>query len=326
METSAIRKSPLRNIQLAKVATKLFEKTSVLPLLVVLWIAFSLLSPTFLTIRNLQTLSSATTVVAVAAIGEAVVLISGALDLSVASVAACAAVVSTSVTGQTGSWAVAVLICIGIGLAFGVFNGLMTAGLGVVPFVLTLGTDLVARGIAFTVSQGYSIAAPRPIVNLGFSSILSVPSIVLIAVVLLFVSGQFLGRTVWGRYIYLVGSNIEAARYVGIRTKLIRGSAFVLSGLMGGVAGFLSTANVGVGLPGVGDTILLTIIGGVILGGTSLFGGKGSIGKMLTGVLLLATLSNGLNLLGITFYDLLVAQGVLILLGTALTVYSARQS
>lgn len=326
VEKSAVRDSSIGNRRIGKALSTLLDKTAVLPLLVILWIVFSLLSPTFFTVRNFQTLFSATTVVAVAAIGEAVVLISGALDLSVASVAACAAVVSTAATGQDGSWLIALLICVGIGLAFGTFNGIMTAGIGVVPFVLTLGTDLVARGIAFTVSRGYSLSAPKAIGNLGFAMIAMVPAIALIAVVLLVVSALFLGRTVWGRYIYLVGSNIEAARYVGISTKMIRGSAFVLSGLMGGIAGFLSVANLGVGLPGVGDPILLTIIGGVILGGTSLFGGKGSIGKMLTGVLLLATLSNGLNLLGITFYDLLVAQGAVILLGTALTVNSARRA
>ena len=116
------------------------------------------------------------------------------------------------------------------------------------------------------------------------------------------------------------GANRGAARYVGLRHRLVEGSVYLLTGFLAGLAGFLSLANLGAAIPGVGDTILLTIVGGVILGGTSMFGGVGVVWRTAIGVLLLAALTNGLNLLGFDFYDQLIAQGIVIILGTAMTV------
>jgi ribose transport system permease protein len=146
-----------------------------------------------------------------------------------------------------------------------------------------------------------------------------------IAIILLILFQFLLTQTTWGRYVYLLGANRNTARYVGIRERIIGGSVYLLTGILGGLAGFLSLANLGAAVPGIGDTILLSIIGGVILGGTSLFGGEGSIWQTAVGVLLLATLTNGLNLLGFDFYDQLVAQGLVIIVGTAMTVFFWRE-
>lgn len=298
---------------------ELLSRSSVLPILIPLWILFAFLAPSFATLRNARTTLAATAVVAVAAIGETLVLINGGIDLSVSTVIACSAVLATKFMATEGSPLVGLLIALGIGLIFGIINGFSVAKLGLTPFVLTLGTNLIARGIAFSVSKGYAIRAPLALRQFGRMNWLGLPVIVVIALVMLVIFGLLLSKTTWGRYIYFLGANKKAARYVGINCGLIGASAYIVTGLLCGLAGYLSVANLGAAIPGVGDTILLTIIGGVILGGTSLFGGVGSVWRTALGVLLLATLTNGLNLLGFGFYDQLIAQGIVIIIGTGLT-------
>ncbi len=299
---------------------RLLSRSSILPILILLWIVFSLLSPAFGTLGNLQTMLAATAVIAVAAIGETLVLISAGIDLSVATVAACSAVLAAKVMETNGNPLVGILVALGVGLVFGVVNGVSVAKIGLTPFVLTLGTHLIARGIAFSVSRGYAIRAPKVVRQFGNTNWLGLPAIAVVAIVMLVIFGFLLAKTTWGRYVYLLGTNENAARYTGIRCIWVKVSVYVIAGLLSGLAGFLSIANLGAAIPGVGDTILLTIIGGVILGGTSLFGGCGSMTRTVVGVLLLQTLANGLNLLGFDFYDQLIAQGVVIVIGTGLIV------
>jgi ribose/xylose/arabinose/galactoside ABC-type transport system permease subunit len=243
----------------------------------------------------------------------------------VASVAACSGVIAAAVMGRDGDPLVGLLVALGVGLAFGTFNGFSVAKLGLTPFVLTLGVHLVARGIAFTVSEGIAIPVPQAIRQFGRAEWWGIPAIAVIAMIMLVLFGILLAKTSWGRYIYLLGTNPNAARYVGIRSQWVKASVYILAGLLSGLAGFLAVANLGAAIPGVGDKILLTIIGGVILGGTSMFGGVGSIARTAAGVLLLATLSNGLNLLGFDFYDQLIAQGVVIIVGTTMVIRFGRE-
>jgi ribose transport system permease protein len=287
---------------------------------VILWVLFALLAPAFPTARNINALLGVSAVVAIAATGQTLVLLTGGIDLSVATVVSCSAVLAANFTGKEGNPLVALVIALLVGLAFGLANGFAVGWLGLTPFVLTLGTHLVARGIAFSVSQGIAVRAPSVLGELGRTDIAGIPVIALVAIAVMAMFGFLVSRTTWGRYVYLAGSNEQAARYVGVRLRPVKASVYVITGILGGLAGFLSIANLGVALPGVGDTILLTIIGGVILGGTSLFGGEGSMWRTALGVLLLATLTNGLNLLGFPFYDQLVAQGLVILVGTGLIV------
>lgn len=299
--------------------TDLLSRSSVLPILISLWILFAFLAPSFATLRNARTMLAATAVVAVAAIGETLILINGGIDLSVATVVACSAVLATKFMAAEGSPFIGLLIALGIGLIFGMINGLLVAKLGLTPFVLTLGTGLIARGVAFSISKGYAIRAPLALRQFGRMNWLGLPVIVVISLAMLVIFGLLLSKTTWGRYVYFLGANKEAARYVGINCGLIGSSVYIISGLLCGLAGYLSVAALGAAVPGVGDTILLTIIGGVILGGTSLFGGVGSVWRTALGVLLLASLTNGLNLLGFGFYDQLIAQGIAIIIGTGLT-------
>ncbi len=325
-ESTELRSVAQRFQAAVRRTASLLGGASVIPILVPLWILFSLQSPAFATATNARALLAHSAVVAVAATGETLVLLTGGIDLSVATLVSCSAVLAAKVMGAEGDPLIGLLITLLVGLAFGLVNGFAVGWLDLAPFLLTLGTHLVARGIAFSVSEGIAVRAPRALGDFGrtdllrIPDILRIPAIALIAIAVLVIFGYLLSNTTWGRYVYLLGSNEEAAHYVGIRRRLVKASVYVITGVLGGLAGFLSIANLGVGLPGVGDPILLTIIGGVILGGTSLFGGEGSMWRTALGVLLLATLTNGLNLLGFPFYDQLVAQALVILVGTGLIV------
>jgi ribose/xylose/arabinose/galactoside ABC-type transport system permease subunit len=302
-------------------AVSFFSKLSILPILIPLWIVFAILSPNFATVANAQTLLAATAVMATAAVGETLVLLTAGIDISAGTVVSASAVIGATAMAHTGDPFIGLVVAVGVGLAFGLFNGFSVAVLGLTPFVLTIGTYLIARGIAFSISQGIAVpGTPEAVANLGTTEVLGIPAIALIAIAVMVIFGLLLSQTTWGRDIYLLGSNEPAAKYVGIRRILVKWSVYTIASTLSGLAGFLSIANLGVAIPGVGDTILLPVIGGVILGGTSLFGGEGSMWRTALGVLLLASLTNGLNLLGFAFYDQLIGLGIVIIAGTGMMV------
>jgi ribose/xylose/arabinose/galactoside ABC-type transport system permease subunit len=324
---SAQSRNAAQLAQAARRTTNLLAKLSIAPILVLLWVVFAFLTPTFATWANAQTILAASAVAAVAAVGETLVLLTGGIDLSIATIVSCSGVLSAKVMAHTNDPISGLAVAVLVGVAFGLVNGVAVGLLNLTPFIVTLGTYLVARGIAFTVSNGIAVpGTPDSVSNLGLENFLGIPVIALIAGALLIAFGIVLQNTSWGRHVYLIGSNEAAARYVGVRHRLVKASAYVVAGALGGVAGFLALAYLGVAIPGVGDTLLLTIIGAVILGGTSLFGGEGSMFRTALGVLLLASLSNGLDQLGLAFYDELILQGLVILVGTALTVWLARRT
>lgn len=299
-----------------------------IPIILSLLIIFSIAAPYFLSGGNMQTIMSANAVILIAAVGQTVVLLTGGIDLSVSTVISASAVVSGVVMAATGNVFVGLLVALGVGLFFGVLNGVLVGYFGLTPFITTMGTQLIARGIAFVLSQGIAVKGTPPwMMTFGFGSFLGLPSITLVAIVCLIIVGVFLTQTIWGRRVILLGSNRESARYSGINTRKVEASVYALSGVLAGVAGFVSIASLGNALPGVGDTILLMIIGGVVLGGTSMNGGEGSVSRTILGVGLLAILTNGLNMIGIPFYDQLIIQGILIFLGNGLAVkFSSKSS
>jgi ribose transport system permease protein len=299
---------------------RLIREYPILFIAISVWAVLAAATPNFATADNIAIILSASAVILVAATGQTLVLLTGGIDASVATVAACSAVLAAAVMGREGSPLVGLAVALLVGGAFGLANAVAVAALRLTPLVFTLGTMLVARGIAFSVSQGVAMRVPRELRDFRRMELFDFPAIVIVALLVLVIFGLLLSQTSWGRHVYLLGNNEQSARYVGIRHRLVKASVYLISGLLGGLAGYLSIINLGVAIPGVGDTILLTIIGGVIVGGTSLFGGEGSIWRTVIGVLLLASLGNGLNLLGFQFYDQLVVEGIVILIGATLAV------
>ncbi|MHA3980770.1 ABC transporter permease [Halovulum sp. GXIMD14794] len=287
------------------------------PLVAALVTAFSLASPFFLTAGNIEAMLAANAVVLIAAVGMTFVFLAGGIDLSIATVISASAVVSGVVMAATDSVPLGVAAALGTGAGFGALNGLLVGGFGLSPFITTMGTQLIARGLAFILSQGVAVkGTPFWLLDFGFMAWGGVPAVTLVALAVVALAAWALSATGWGREVMLVGSNPAAARFTGIPVGRITFSVYFVSGVLGGLAGFISIANLGNAIPGVGDTLLLMIIGAVVLGGTTMTGGEGSIPRTLLGVALLAVLINGLNLMGIPFYDQLIVQGVLIFVGT----------
>jgi ribose transport system permease protein len=286
-------------------------------MIAVLFTAFSVLSPYFLSAGNVEAILGANAVVLIAAAGMTVVFLAGGIDLSISTVISVSAVTAGQVMAATGSVAAGAVAAICAGLAFGALNGVLIGYFRLTPFITTMATQLIARGIAFVLSAGIAVkGTPYWMLDFGFMLWMGIPAVMIIALLATLISGFAVARTTWGRHVMLVGSNEEAARYSGINVRFTTFSVYLFSGAMGGLAGFISIANLGNAIPGVGDTLLLIIIGAVVLGGTGMTGGEGSIGRTVLGVAILAILTNGLNLIGIPFYDQLIIQGVLIFLGT----------
>jgi len=306
----------------------IFKSYPTIPIILVLIIIFSITVPYFLSSGNITTIMAANAVIMVAAVGQTLVLLTGGIDLSVSTVISASAVVSGTVMASTNNIMLGLIIALLVGIIFGFINGVLVGYFKLTPFITTMGTQLVARGIAFVLSKGIAVkGTPKGMIDFGFSSILGIPGIMIVGIIIIIISSFLMKKTTWGRYVILLGSNRNSARYSGINTRKIEMSVYLLSGLFAGIAGFISIANLGNAIPGVGDTLLLIIIGGVVLGGTSMNGGEGSIPRTVLGVGLLAILTSGLNMIGIPFYDQLIIQGILIFIGNWLsTKFSSKTS
>ncbi|MDU0354942.1 ABC transporter permease [Paraglaciecola aquimarina] len=298
---------------------RLLKSYPSLPIIGALLALFSSLSPYFFTPGNAESILLANSVVLIAAVGMTMVFLTGGIDLSIATVISATAVVAGVVMASTDSVFLGTCAALFTGLAFGLLNGICVGFFGLNPFITTMGTALVARGIAFTLSEGIAVkGTPDALLDFGFELAWGIPYIMLVGIAVVIVCAFVMSQTTWGRQVMLFGSNRNAARYCGMNTRLIETSVYVLSGLLAGIAGMMSIANLGNALPGVGDTLLLLIIGGVVLGGTHMNGGEGSIMRTVLGVTILAILTSGLNLMGIPFYDQLIVQGALIFVGYTL--------
>jgi ribose/xylose/arabinose/galactoside ABC-type transport system permease subunit len=262
----------------------------------------------FLNAETLTQIAKDTSFFAIMAVGMTVVIITAGIDLSVGSVYALASVAGAIYMNQFGSdgspWmaCVGVLVTLGVGLLCGFLNGIMTVGFNVHPFIITLGTMAIYRGIAFVSTNGQSIGdfpqSFRDFVRQGVIGDLSlVPLIVMVLVCVL--GGIFLARMTIGRRIYAIGGNETASRYSGIRVGRIKLLAYTISGLTAGVGAVLALGYYGAGSSGDGQGYELTVIAAAVVGGASLVGGKGSALGAVLGAVILQMISTGMIILGI---------------------------
>jgi ribose/xylose/arabinose/galactoside ABC-type transport system permease subunit len=257
--------------------------------------------PGYLSAVNLTNIVYQSALIGIMAVAMTVVLITGNFDLSVASVAALAAAVQISLVDATGFWP-AFLAALSVAAAVGLLNGVMVQFVGINAFIVTLGTLTAVRGLVLIVTGGHSLMVQNPqslAVMTAFESgrLGSIPYPVFYMVAFTGVVWFVLGFTIVGRRIYAVGGNAEAARLSGINVTAYKLGAFVLSSLAAGFAGVLFGCRFGAINPTALQGDELTVIAAAILGGTSLFGGAGSVIKTLAGALLLFTLTNGFNIL-----------------------------
>lgn len=276
---------------------------------------FAFLAPAFLSLDNLVNIGLSIAVIGILAVGMTFVILTGGIDLSIGSVVALAGVGAALTTLKTDSVLLGFAVALGVGILFGVFNGFFTAYFKVPPFVVTLAVLTIARGLAFILAEGRSIGnLPESFAWFGKTSVAGLPLSVLL-MLLTFAAGWFvLTQTRFGRYVYAVGGNAEASFLAGINVKSITFWVYVLNGLLVGIAAVTLASRLGAGVPNSGLQYELDVIAAVVVGGTSLTGGRGSVVATLFGTIFIAVLNNGLNLAGIDPYLQKIALGAVILI------------
>ena len=290
--------------------------SGMLPELVLLCIGFELASGRFLSVGNLSIVMQQASINAVLAAGMTFVILTGGIDLSVGSILALAAVVAVGATLTPGlAWA-AIPLALLAGAACGLVNGSLIAWLGLPPFIVTLGALTAVRGVARLAAGDSTVFnSDLPFSVIGNGTLLGVPWLVVIAFLVILLSWVILRRTVLGTWIYAVGGNAEAAALAGIKVPLVLLFVYATSGLLAGLGGVMSAARLYAanGLQ-LGQAYELDAIAAVILGGTSFVGGIGSVWGTLIGALIIAVLSNGLILLGVSdIWQYIIKGGVIIL-------------
>lgn len=277
--------------------------------------------PDFLKASNLLAIVDRIVVIAVIAIGMTMVIITAGIDLSVGSLIALSAVVSTLVMKQLGGlegpeWAVALGFLAGMAACgvIGMLAGLLVARFGLAPFIVTLAVMMMGRGLAFLITGGYSIyQVPPALPWLGQGRSLGVPNTVILLAVLYALAHVFMAHTRLGRHIYAVGGNPETARLSGVQVPLVIVFVYAVSGLSAGLGGCIQASQLNTGTPNMGVMYELYVIAAVVLGGTSLSGGTGKILGTLIGAFIISVIQNGMNLIGMESYTQQVVLGAVIL-------------
>jgi ribose/xylose/arabinose/galactoside ABC-type transport system permease subunit len=293
---------------------RIWRKVGVFAALVLLVIAASFLSSRFLTVPNLLNILRQVAIVGILAIGMTGVILTRGIDLSVGSLLGISVVLYAGLL-EGHSMTVAIPVGLGAAMAAGLVNGVGVAWANIPPFIMTLGMLSFARGLAFIYTGG----TPIPILNESFYDLgngylagIPIPSLILIAA--LAVSAVILSRTAFGRSIYAIGSNEEAARLSGVPVNLYKIIVYVISGGVAGLAGLVYASQLSIGTPIAGQGYELDAIAAVVVGGTSLFGGKGSVGGTFVGTLIIGVLANILNLTGVDPYVQQLFKGALIVI------------
>lgn len=289
---------------------------SVFLALAVLWVALSLSTPYFLTTQNVLNILLQSAVVGILAAGFTIVLIGGEIDLSIASVQALAGTIAAVLIIQEGlSISVAIPLVILVGVAAGLVNGYFTVFARIPSFIVTLAMLGIAQGIAFVLTSGRTIGGfPDAYHVLGRGDIAGVPIPVICFIGVYVVLHLLLTQTRYGVELYAVGGARRAADLVGLRTGRIVVTSFVISGLLAAFAGLVLSSRLNAGHGGFGATELLDAVAAVVIGGTSLYGGAGTVIGTFGGVLIISTIRNGLILLGVDPFWQQVVVGVIILL------------
>ncbi len=278
--------------------------------------------PTFLLRENLINVLNQIAVIAIIAIGMTMVIITGGIDLSVGSVVALAAVIATRVIVSLGGAQASALTMIGAAVlaiivcgVLGAVAGLFITRFNLPPFIATLAWMLVASGLAYIIAGGESIYdLPNSFVWLGRDAdLFAIPNAVVLMFVLYFVANFIMAHTVFGRHLYAVGGNVEAARFSGISIKKILLWVYTISGAMAGLGGIILASQLKSGAPTYGLMYELYVIAAVVVGGASLSGGEGKIMGTLIGALIIAVIQNGMNLTGVESYTQKVVLGLVIL-------------
>ena len=299
----------------------------VILMILIVGILLSIRNPRFLTTNNILNILRQISVYGILASGMAFVIITGGIDLSVGSVAGVSgAIVAQCITKDILPVWIAVIISLIVGLLIGCISGLAIAMVEVPPFAMTLGVQISLRGACYLLCEGKPIGnLPTYMEVLGLGNTLGIPTPIYFFVAVLIVSGIILSKTVFGRSLYAVGGNQQAAFQAGINAKRIKVYAYMVSGFFAAIAGIILTARNASAQPTGGSAFETEAIAACVMGGISMSGGSGSIIGVFFGALLMGIINNGMNLLYIDSYWQMVIKGLVIIAAIIYSIFSSKK-
>ena len=298
----------------------LWASYGVFGILVLVFVVFAILQPAFLQNSNPLRIVEQSSVYILLGFGEFFAILLAGIDLSVGSTMALTGVIVAKLMVSGMPWPLAALVGIGFGMLIGMFNAVIINITKLHPFIVTLGTLSILRGITYVVSNATAVSGISP----QFSNLLGgwignvIPTSLILVLIVLGLLMFFTGQTTPGRNLYAMGGNPMSAWYAGINSPRHTALAFAISGACAGLAGLVNVARVGAAEPNAGTGYETFAIAAVIIAGTSFFGGQGTIWKVTFGALIIGTINNGLNMVGVSSYYQQIAMGALIILAVTL--------
>ncbi|NMM62127.1 ribose ABC transporter permease [Clostridium sp. P21] len=296
----------------------LFKYKSLIGLLI-LCIVISVLTPRFLTIPNILNVFTQVSVNAIIAVGMCFVILTGGIDLSVGSTLAIAGAIAATLAQKNVNIVLILVLTVIIGGLIGLINGIIVAKGKIQAFIVTLATMTIFRGVTYVYTNGTPISGlGSSFTFIGNGTVFGIPLPVVIIVIVAVLAWYVLTQTRYGRYVYAVGGNEDSSRLSGINTDKIKALVYVLSGAAAALSAIVVTSRIGSASPNAGSGFELDAIAAVVLGGTSLSGGEGSLTGTIIGAMIIGVLNNGLNLMNVSPFYQSIVKGLVILLAVML--------
>lgn len=287
--------------------------------LFILCIAISILTPRFLSVSNITNVLTQVSVNAIISIGMTFVILTGGIDLSVGSTLAISGALAASIINSNGNVFLAVIVAVVVGIVVGIINGMLISRGKIQAFIVTLASMTIFRGATYVFTNGNPISGLTGGFNsIGNAKVGVLPLPVIITVVIVAIAYYVLTQTRFGRYLYALGGNEDSARLSGINTDKIKTLVYVVSGIAAALSGVIITSRIGSASPNAGSGFELDAIAAVVIGGTSLAGGEGSVMGTIIGALIIGVLNNGLNLINVSPFYQLIIKGIVILVAVLL--------
>lgn len=306
-------------VNMANTLKRLAIKYKSLLGLIVLCIIIAILNPRFLTISNLRNVFTQISVNTIIAMGMTFVILTGGIDLSVGSILAISGAVAASVMKSTGNVFLSIIVALVIGGLIGAINGAVISKGKLQPFIATLATMTIFRGVTYVFTNGIPISGLGQSFNvIGNSRLFGIPYPIIITIIIFIIAAYILNEMSFGRYVYAIGGNEDSARLSGISVNRIKSMVYVISGIAAAFSGIIVTSRIGSAGATAGTGYELDAIAAVVIGGTSLSGGEGSVTGTIIGALIIGVLNNGLNLMNVNPFYQSIVKGTVILIAVLL--------
>jgi len=302
------------------------ENLGILAALLVISAIVAIMSPVFLSVDNALSVGRQISTNAVLTLGMALVIITGGIDLSVGAVVALTGTLCVGFINQGMPIPLSVLLCVAIGMLVGLINGVIIAKTGMAPFIVTMATMNIGRGIAYLYSGGLPLRCTRDdFAVLGTGYLGPVPLPIIYLIILVLIVWLLLSRAKFGTYVYAIGGNREAAKFSGISTVKVEVVVYTISGFLSGFAGVVLAARMFSGQPSVQQGAEMDAIAACVLGGVSMTGGLGKVGGTMIGALIIGVISNGLNLMNVNSFVSNIVKGIIVLIAVYIDIIKKKK-